>query len=93
MLSIIDGLSIAAKLKALAIGMSILAATHSGANVAGYLVGGAKQRVEQATSTTTETINRIQSGEKSRDAYEKMSERACCHSMPLASGVRNAECG
>jgi hypothetical protein len=93
MFNILSSLSITAKLKALAIAGAILTATHSGAYLAGYLVGGAKVEASQAEEITTDLIKRNQSGEKSRDAFEKMSERERCLAIPIAGGVRNAECG
>jgi hypothetical protein len=92
MFNILSSLSTPAKLKALAMSGAILAATHSGAYLAGYLVGGAKEEASQAAETTTDLIKRNQSGEKSREAFEKMSERERCLAIPLAGGLRNAEC-
>ena len=88
-----NGLSISAKLKALAIGASILAATHSGAYVAGYLVGGAKQEVKQSAQALKETFDRIQELEKNNVVYQNLSDRHQCLYLMRFSGLPDDECG
>jgi hypothetical protein len=92
MFNILASLSIPVKFKAFAVAVAILAATHSGAYFTGYLVGGAKADARQAAEATTDLIKRNQSGEKSREAFEKMSERERCLAIPIVGELRNVEC-
>jgi hypothetical protein len=92
MLSIINGLSIAQKLKALGIAGGILAATHSGAYVAGYLVGGAKQEAKQNAGSLKEAFNLIQNMEKNNVVYQNLSERHQCLYLMRFSGLPDDEC-
>lgn len=92
MWSLINGLSITAKLKALAIAGGILAATHSGAYMAGYLVGGAKQEAKRNAGALKDAFNLIQNMEKNNVVYQNLSERHQCLYLMRFSGLPDSGC-
>lgn len=92
MWSLINGLSIVSKLKAVAIAGAILTATHGGAYFAGYLVGGANARADQKEHSTKEAFDRIQDLEKSNGAFKSLSDRHRCLVFMRYSGLPDDEC-
>jgi hypothetical protein len=92
MLSVIQGLSITAKLKALAVAGAILTATHSGAYLAGYLVGGAKAESKHTAAIYKEAFDRSQAMEKSNAAFKGLEPDHRCLVFMRSVGMPDSNC-
>jgi hypothetical protein len=92
MWGLIGSLSITTKLKALAIAGGILTATHSGAYLAGYLVGGAKADAKQSAAIYKEAFNRAQAMEKSNAAFKGLEPDHRCIVFMRSVGMPDSNC-